>query len=152
MADFIAVPAKDLEDFLQQKGYSRTTQREEVVYVKRSQVNPSLMVKVYTSICDGSAAVRAAGRDAIRVCVVFDNGARSFGVGKFSPVMRVHSAQSVLERLNIRLREAALRAREWLAQQAAPAPAHAPDYSSEPPPPETQSFEDYANSLSVPFA
>jgi hypothetical protein len=118
MANFIAVPAQDLEAFLQKKGYSRTKQRDEVVYIKRSQVDPSLMIKVYTSIRDGATAVRAAGRDAIRCCVVWDNGSRSFGVGKFQPVMRVHSVQSVLDRLNIRLTEAVQRAKEWLQEQA----------------------------------
>jgi hypothetical protein len=82
----------------------RPKQRDEVVYIKRSTVDPSLMIKVYTSIRDGATAVRAAGRDAIRVCVVWDNGVRSFGVGKFDPVMRVHSVQSVLSRLDLRLK------------------------------------------------
>lgn len=119
MANFVAVPAADLENALQKKGYTRTTQREEIVYIKRSAVDPSLMIKVYTSISTrNTAAVRAAGRDAIRCCVVWDNGSRSFGVGKFQPVMRVHSVQSVLDRLNIRLAEAVQRAKEWLQEQA----------------------------------
>lgn len=117
MANYIEVPAADMEGFLQRKGFSRTTQRDEVVYIKRSQVDGALMLKVYTSIRNGSASVRGAGRDAVRVCVVWDDGTRSFGVGRFPPVFRVHSVQSVLERLEARLKEAAQRARDWLSEQ-----------------------------------
>jgi hypothetical protein len=119
MPTFVAVPSQTLEDHLQKKGYRRTVQRNEVVYIKRSQVDPSLMIKVYTSIAIGQTAVRAAGRDAIRCCVVWDNGFRSFGVGKFPPVFRVHSVQSVLERLDARLKEAVQRAKDWLSEQGA---------------------------------
>src|SRR5271157_3496218 len=40
MADFIAVPAVDLENFLQSKKFERTKQRDEVVYIRRSMVDP----------------------------------------------------------------------------------------------------------------
>jgi hypothetical protein len=162
MADFIAVPAADLETFLQKKGMARTLQRNEVVYIKRSTIDQNLMLKVYTSINNGQTAVRAAGRDAIRCCVVWDNGqGRSFGVGKFPPVFRVHSVQSVLDRLDLRLKEAAQRARDWLDEQAKkraaamppPPPPIEQDPCSEPPEAaqNAPSFEEYAKSLQVPF-
>ena len=174
MADFIAVPAVDLENFLQNKKFERTKQRDEVVYIRRSTVDPNLMMKVYTSIKDGQTAVRAAGRDAIRVCVVWDNGqGRSFGVGKFPPVFRVHSVQSDLERLDLKLKEAAQRAKDWLAQEASKREAQEdarqkalfaqrereqerqafasdPDMGSEPPEAGV-SFAEYAATLEVPF-
>jgi hypothetical protein len=163
MADFIAVPAVDLENFLQSKKFERTKQRDEVVYIRRSTVDPCLMMKIYTSIKDGQTTVRAAGRDAIRVCVVWDNGqGRSFGVGKFPPVFRVHSVQSVLERLDLKLKEAAQRAKDWLGEQAKkkappppPPPVEDPVMGSEPPAPITDprdpAFAAYAASLEVPF-
>ena len=187
MADFIAVPAADLEAFLQKRKFVRGKQGNEVIYTRHSSVDPNLFIKVFTSIRDGQTAVRAAGRDALRICVVWDNGAgRSFGVGKFDPVFRVHSVESVLKRLDIRMREAAQRAKDWLAEQAAKNPSSAaaadarqkaafaererqqeqqaflsdpdlgiipPDPPSEPPQPSPQAptFEQYAQSLVVPF-
>lgn len=178
MANFVSVPSQVLEDFLQKKGFTATTQRNEIVYIKRSKVDPNLMLKVYTSIAVGSTAVRAAGKDALRCCVVWDNGlGRSFGVGKFNPVFRVHSVQSVLERLELRLKEAAQRARDWLGEQAAREDlrqknlfaeqerqaeqrAFMADMQRQTPPQEEPSseppqsgptFEEYANTLEVPF-
>ena len=119
MPQFVAVPSEAIESLLRKKGFTRTTQRDEVVYIKRSGVNYNLMLKVYTSISVSSSVVRGVGKDALRCCVVFDDGVRSFGVGKFPPIFRVTSVESVLERLNIRIREASLRAREWLTQQDA---------------------------------
>jgi len=116
---FVAVPADVLEKWLQDQKFERTVQFREVVYVRSSVKNPNVKMKVYTSIKDGQAQVRNAGKDAIRACVVFDNGARSFGIGKFQPVLRVTSVESVLSRLKERLMEAAKRANEWISQDEA---------------------------------
>ena len=113
---FVAVPADVLEKWLSDQKFERTVQFREVVYVRKSTRNPDVQLKVYTSVKDGQAQVRNAGKDAIRVCAVFDNGARSFGVGKFNPIMRVTSVESVLSRLKERLMEAAKRANEWISQ------------------------------------
>jgi len=113
---FVAVPADVLEKWLSDQKFERTVQFREVVYVRSSVKNPNVKMKVYTSIKDGQVQVRDAGKDAIRACVVFENGARSFGIGKFPPVMRVTSVESVLTRLKERLMEAAKRANEWIAQ------------------------------------
>lgn len=117
MASFVAVPAQVLESYLQSLKFDRSTYGREVVYVRKSAYNPDVQIKVYTSIRVGQSQVRDAGRDAIRICVVFDNGRRSFGIGRFQPVMRVHSVRSVLDRLFERLQEAAKRAREWMAEE-----------------------------------
>ncbi len=116
MAQFIEVPAVAIETFLQSMKFERTVQGREVVYRRRSAYNRNVWLKVYTSITVGSASVRSAGRDAVRVCCIFDNGVRSFGIGKFSPVFRVHSVESVLARLFERLQEATKRAREWMTE------------------------------------
>jgi hypothetical protein len=119
MANFIEVPAQAIEGHLSAQGFSRTVQREEVVYVRSSQRNPDVKIKVYTSIRVGRTTVRGAGKDAVRVCVVFDNGRKSFGIGKFPSIPRVHSVESVLRRTDERLRLAKLRAVEWMKEQDA---------------------------------
>jgi len=130
MASFIEVPAQAIESHLASKGFVRSVQREEVVYTRSSQRNPDVKIKVYTSIRVGRTVVRGAGKDAVRVCVVFDNGRRSFGIGKFPAVPRVHSVESVLRRTDERLRLAKIRAVEWMGEQEArfgrPAAASAP--------------------------
>ena len=137
MAEYIDVPAADIENYLQGKKFVRTVQGTEVVYIKRSTVDPGLMIKVYSSITDGQSSARSTGRDSIKVCCVFDDGVRSFGVGKFPPVFRVTSVQSVLERLDLKIKEAAVRARDWLAQQGKKAPS-----TPVPPPPSQMEMED----------
>jgi len=116
MANFVAVPAEAIEEFLQSKKFVRSVQRNEVVYSRTSVRHPDVHIKVYTSVKQGQDQVRAAGKDAIRVCVVFDNGRKSFGVGKFPPVLRVHSVESVLGRLWQRLQQASTRGNEWIDQ------------------------------------
>lgn len=117
MANFFAVPAEALEGYLQSLRFERSVYGQEVVYSRKSAYNPNVLIKVYTSIRVGQSSVRAAGTDAIRVCCVFDNGRRSFGIGKFPPVMRVASVDSVLKRLFERLQAAAARAKAWMAEE-----------------------------------
>lgn len=99
---------------------------EEVVFIRRHNHNRNLMVKVYSSVKDGAGEARACGADAIRIVAIFDNGQRSFGVGKFPRIYRtappdmedderqVHVQKRVLDRM----REAYARCNEWLKQQA----------------------------------
>lgn len=118
-ATFVEVPAKDIEGFLSGKGFTRTVVGCEVVYVRKSSRNPDVRMKVYTSVRVGNAAVRRAGRDAIRVCVVFENDrGKSFGIGRFPHVNRVGSVEGVLGRIKDRLLEAANRANQWIDGQS----------------------------------
>lgn len=114
MANFVPVPASDIESMLQGLRFERTVQYDEVVYVRRSARNPDVVMKVYTSIRRGDTLVRPSGKDAIRVCVVFDNGRKSFGIAKLPAVPRVHSVDSVLRRIRERLQDASKRAKEWM--------------------------------------
>ncbi len=114
MAQFFEVPAAEIEKFLSSKSFVRGIQGNEVVYTRKSRRNPDVLMKVYTSIRVGRTAVRSSGKDSIKVCVVFDSGRRSFGIGKFPPVFRVTSTESTLERLQHRIMMAAHRAEEWL--------------------------------------
>ena len=116
MPHYVKVPAQAIEDFCKSKGFTRTTQRNEVVYVRASTRNPDVKIKVYTSIREGRAAARGNGKDSIKVCVVFDNGRKSFGIGKFPRVHRTGSTEAVLGRVLDRLKVAAARATEWIGQ------------------------------------
>ena len=117
MTTFVSVPAQAIEDFLQSKGFVRTVQRSEVVYVRGHDRDPNVKIKVYTSIRTGAGSARRRGKDSIKVCTVFDNGRRSFGIGKFPRVHRTGSTEKVLERTLERMRAAYRRANQWLREQ-----------------------------------
>lgn len=116
---YVAVPASEIEGFLQSKGFHRTTHCNEIVYVRKHSKDPRVQVKVYTSIREGSTAVRRNGADAIKVAAVYDDGRRSFGVGKFPRILRTGSTKAVLDRMLQRMRQAYSRCNEWVAQNPA---------------------------------
>ena len=119
MPHYVEVPAQDIEDFLSSKGFERTVHCQEVVYVRAHDRDPDVKVKVYTSIRTGAQSTRARGADSIKVCTVFDNGRKSFGIGRFPRVHRTGSAGKVLKRTYQRMREAYARGSEWLREQEA---------------------------------
>lgn len=120
MANYVAVPAEAIEKFLQDNKFEKGQQGNEVVYHRCSQRNPSVRIKVYTSIRIGQVQVRNAGKDSIKVCAVFDNGRKSFAVApRLNPVFRVTSTESVLTRLKERLKEAAELANKWIDKNEA---------------------------------
>ncbi len=120
MASYVAVPAGDLEKFLTDNKFERGQQGNEVVFFRRSQRNPDVRIKVYTSIRIGQTAVRNAGKDSIKVCAVFENARKSFAVApKLQPVFRVTSVESVLARLKERIKEAAELANKWIDKNEA---------------------------------
>lgn len=122
MASFVAVPAETIERFLQEKGFTRTIQRAEVVYERCHNEDPCVKVKVYTSIRigrDGQTTdqTRECGKDSIKVCTVVEWYRKSFGIGKFPHVFRVGSTEQVLERMYQRMRAAYQRGTTWLHEQ-----------------------------------
>jgi hypothetical protein len=117
MTHYVGVPAEVIESFLQSKGFTRTVYYHEVVYTQSMTLSPNLHVKIYTSIRDGATAVRASGVDSIKVAVVYDDGVKRFGVGKFPHILRVGSEQEVLDRIQERMAAAYKRGSEWLSQQ-----------------------------------
>lgn len=119
MPTFVSVPADAIEDFLKSKGFTRTLCRNEVVYVRSHKLDPDVKIKVYTSIRTGQGSARRRGKDSIKVCTVFDNGRKSFGIGRFPRVHRTGSVDKVLERTLQRMRAAYVRGTEWLRQQEA---------------------------------
>ncbi len=120
MANFVNVSASAIEGWLEARRFERTVQFHEVVYVRKSRDYPDVCIKVYTSVRVGRQQARDRGRDSIKVAVVYDNGRKSFGIGKFPHVNRVTSEQAVIARLEERVRAAAERGKEWIRQQGGP--------------------------------
>lgn len=118
MPHYVPVPAHEIESFLQSKGFERTVQYQEVVYVRAHEKDRDVKVKVYTSIRVGAAQARRCGSDSIKVCTVFDNGRKSFGIGKFPRIHRTGSPAAVLERTYDRMKDAYKRGSEWIRGQA----------------------------------
>jgi len=121
---YVPVSAQSIENLLSSKGFTRTVQNREVVYVFAHKMDPSVKVKVYTSLRVGADMARGCGQDAIRVCTVFENDQKSFGIGKFPKVLRTGSEQAVLTRLLERAREAYLRGTEFVRESRARFTAH----------------------------
>ena len=114
MPPFAEIRSEVLESFLTKKRFRRTIQGAEVVYIRDSSRNPCVKMKVYTSITDGDTTARQCGSDAIRVCVIYDDGKKNVGIGRFTPIHRTTSEESILQRLLERMLEAAKFADVWI--------------------------------------
>jgi hypothetical protein len=113
---YVVVSRESIEGFLRSKHFERTVQATEVVYLFRHRRDPRVVVKVYTSLRVGARTARGRGEDAIRVATVFDDGQRSFGVGKFPKILRTGSEQLILDRMYSRIREAYLRGSDFIRE------------------------------------
>ena len=137
---FVNLEASILEQFLQERGAdlqkpdrdgkkgqcTRIVQGSEIVYVYTNKYHPSVKVKVYTSIRAGEKYVRRPGKDAIRVCTVYEgvkaitrgrnNESRSFGIYKAQRIHRTGSEEAIIERLHDRMQEAYRVGNEWLRE------------------------------------
>lgn len=114
MPPFAEIRSEVLESFLTKKRFRRTIQGAEVVYVRDSSRNPCVKMKVYTSITDGNSTARQSGTDAIRVCIIYDDGQRSIGLGRFTPVHRTTNEDAILQRLLERMLEASRFTDTWI--------------------------------------
>src|SRR5271154_1451368 len=126
MAHYTTIDSATFETFLRDKGFERTVSQNEVVYVLSYKGGSNLKVKVYTTITTGEATARACAADAIRCVVVWDNGTKSFGVGKFPKVLRTTSQAAVHERVSERIELALARCAEWLKEQDAKPKKYSP--------------------------
>ena len=101
---YVAVPADAIRAKLLRAGFRRLEQavgREEV-YVRSHDGDARYVVKVYTSIREGSSVARQRGQDAIRVVAVVGEK----GIFKGQRVYRTGSVSAVLDRMMERAREA----------------------------------------------
>ncbi len=117
MERFVEVGAEKLCRMLVVKGFTRGVQHSEVIYTRTHSKVPAIKVVVYTSISVGSVKARAKGADAIRVCTIYDDGSKSFGIGKFPKVLRTGSEDAVLTRIGERIRLALIRGGEYATQR-----------------------------------
>jgi hypothetical protein len=104
---YVEIPRECLTSFLEDKGFTRISHRGEAVYVRSNHNHPDLKIKVYTSLPAEGGDARGCGKDAIRVCLVYEpvNG-RSFGLDSEPRVYRTGSVEAVQKRLLERMREA----------------------------------------------
>ncbi len=122
---YVEVSRKAMMDALDGAGFSPDSFGGELVYTRRHQVDPTMVVKIYTSMpAYDHGGARACGEDAIRVVLIFENAVtgRSGGLYKASRVYRTGSEQAVIERTLDRAREcyaeANRRVREHLERKA----------------------------------
>jgi hypothetical protein len=124
MARYVHVPPAVLEQFLQDKGFTRSITGCEVTYSRRHEDNYKVIVKVYTSIMviyaqDGQELIstRDCGRDSIKICTVVEGEYKTYGIGKFPYVTRTGNVEDVLARTLNRMRAAYARGTEWIREQ-----------------------------------
>lgn len=83
----------------------------ELVYVRQHDSDPTMFVKVYTSLPARAGDARACGQDAIRACLVFERRDEAIkrwisgGLYKAPKVLRTGSEEKVIERTLERARE-----------------------------------------------
>jgi predicted RNA binding protein YcfA (HicA-like mRNA interferase family) len=114
MKRFIEVNAGTFQKFLEDKGFVKTKQGNEIVYYRRHNYNKNVIVKVYTSIKIGADVARDVGKDAIRIVTIFDNGNKNFPIAKMPRVYRTGSQDAVQERALSRMREAYVLGTKWI--------------------------------------
>lgn len=117
MANFVNVPPEAIEDPLKQLGFFRSVEGAQVVYEKRHDCDPSVRVKVYTSISSDGVQVRRRGKDSIRVCTIVQSWNKTYGIGKFPYIARVSSVDHVVKKLLTTVKAAWERGAEWHAEQ-----------------------------------
>jgi len=118
---FFAIDPQALIRFLESCGFKQLDIPGEKVYVRHHHACQHLMVKVYTTITS-MGVIRECGADAIRVCAIFDNGERNFGVGKFPPIHRKapddlsteEKHKILFGRVYEKMRDAYKRCNEWV--------------------------------------
>jgi len=122
MANYVAIPSDSLKAALRDMGGGEKAtppsrySSGEVYFEIPAAANPQLVIKVYTSIPVGGGRVRGAGKDAIRVCLVWradERESQSAGLMKTVRVHRVTSVASTLKRLKDRVRDCNRKAVEF---------------------------------------
>ena len=121
----VTVSAEAILTFLTGKGFTERdamkVRGNEIVYERSHKVDSRYKVLVYTSVRRGSTVARGIGKDAIRVCAIFEQGSESRGICKLPRVHRTGTVEGVLTRVIERAREAYQRCCE--ARPKTPRPA-----------------------------
>jgi hypothetical protein len=105
---YVEVSRESFISRLEQAGFKPDPEaRGELVYQRQHDLDPTMFVKIYTSLPLNGGDVRPAGADAIRVLLVFNNPrtGRSGCLFKASRVYRTGTEAGVLDRTLQRARE-----------------------------------------------
>jgi hypothetical protein len=116
----VEVPAEAIVTFLKSKGFAERdatkVRGNEIVYERAHRADPRYKVLVYTSVRRGATRARPVGKDAIRVCAIFEegrvlariarDGAMTRGIWKGSRVHRTGTVEGVFARMLERMRTA----------------------------------------------
>ena len=106
---FVEVPAAAIRERLAAAGFHLTPNAfgNEEVYARSHNRDPRYVIKVYSSIRQGSEVVRDCGADAIRVVAIFvPVSGKTYPIFKGPRVYRTGSVEKVLGRMVERAREA----------------------------------------------
>lgn len=110
MPYYTSIPRDFLCDALEERGFTRSADPhgEELVYERRHHIDPTMYIKVFTSISLDGIETRRRGSDAIRIAVIFKNPRTGVvgGLYKTRRVNRVGFADQIVERTLQRAREA----------------------------------------------
>lgn len=78
----------------------------ELVVIRQHHLDPTMYVKIFTTLPKEGGNVRSKGSDAIRVFLIFKNKDRSGCLAKLPKVLRTGTEEAVIERTIERAREA----------------------------------------------
>lgn len=107
MKRYIEVDRQRFCSALEAKGFKVDEESYgELVYEFQHLKDPTMFVKIFTSLPRNSGNARAAGADAIRVVLIFKNQKKSGGLYKAPRVYRTGTEEGVIERTLERAREA----------------------------------------------
>jgi hypothetical protein len=118
MAHYFELDTERFTRFFLDKGFYATTPYSEIVFVRKHDHNPHLLIKVFSSIA--KSGVRECGGDAIRIVGIFDDGKKNFPLFKGVRVYRTTSQESIEERTLIQMRLCYRRLNEFNAKRVAP--------------------------------
>lgn len=125
---YVAVPREAFEAFFAEREFVAGEAYGELTFERQvsCQTAGPVKVVVYTTVPAGGGRARPAGKDAIRVSVVFcDCHGRRHGVSSETKVLRTGTVEGVLERLLGRMREAWAEAKRLKVCGTCGAPSYA---------------------------
>ena len=83
-----------------------TEKCHELIYRRQHHLDPTMFIKVCTSLPAKRGDTRKNGSDSIKIMLIFDNGKRSGCLYKATRVFRTGTEEGVIERTLDRAREA----------------------------------------------
>lgn len=106
---YVQVPREQFVAALAAAGFAPDPdQQGELAMIRQHDKDPTMYVKIFTSLPLNGGDVRGCGADAIRVVLIFKNPrtGRSGGLWKSPRVLRTGTSEAVIERTIQRAREA----------------------------------------------